>query len=175
MSRPNRGLIIKKANTVLGGMVLQIGDEFDPIELGVPNHKVGLFFRGRYIEYGEIQRTHEEIIKSHREALEEKEAPRIAAENPENLECPVGGTFGADFDEYEECEGCGVFGACESAHAELRPEGESGKNGGENDPIAVISSRGGGWYDVEVDGSPINQKALKKEAAEKLKEEYNNG
>jgi hypothetical protein len=45
-------------------------------------------------------------------------------EEPEDLECPIGVTFGDDFDEYEDCDSCEIRKQCKAASEGEEPEPE---------------------------------------------------
>ena len=63
-----------------------------------------------------------EQIPEFEEPLDDGTGEEAGNEAPGEIECPSGGTFAADFNMYNECEGCIVFVECEAANNPPPPE-----------------------------------------------------
>ena len=197
MSRPNRGLICAKHNCPIGQHVFDIGDEIDPIEMDINHYRLTRLLSSRYVIYGEIVRPFEDVVEANEIAREEAAKLKEQADKSETAEvyvCPHDFEFGTDFNETDkECSECELKELCkealeneqdenkdeeeeeeEEAQTETTQAGSEAKDD-DKKPKAVIQARSHGWFDVLVDGKPINEDALRRDDAIKLAKEHNNG
>lgn len=194
MSRPNRGLICARYNCPIGPFVFDQGDEIDPIEMEINHFRLTRLISSRYVIYGEIVRPFEEVVEANEKAREEAAALREQAEKAKTgsdiYACPHDFEFGTDFNEAdEECSECELKEPCAEAFDKEQEEEEeeeeetqtettqAGSEAKDNDKKlkAVVQARSRGWFDVLVDGRPINEDALRRDDAIKLAKEHNNG